>query len=63
MSFDNQYYLEKKQKLQVKAQQLQQEYLNNAFKFTGEINDILAELKQIEAWEKENIKEVKTPKK
>lgn len=54
MAFDSAYYQEKKGKLQQKAQQLQQEYLQNAFKFTVELNDILAELQKIAEWEKEN---------
>lgn len=62
--FDSKYYEEKKIKLQQKAQQIQQEYLQNAFKFTAEFNDIIGELNKIAEWEKENIKEVKPlPKK
>ena len=67
MAFDLKYYSEKKQKLIQKAQQIQNEYLQGAFKFTAELNDIQQELNKIGEWEKENpIKkeEVKpTPKK
>jgi len=65
MAFDSKYYSEKKQKLISKANQLQQDYLQGAFRFTGELNDIQAELQTINEWEKENspkIKEVKPPK-
>jgi vacuolar-type H+-ATPase subunit D/Vma8 len=63
--FDAKYYQDKKQKLIQKAQQIQNEYLQGAFKFTAELNDIQQELNKIGEWEKENpVKEVKdTPKK
>lgn len=66
--FDKNFYETKKQKLIQKAQQLQQEYLNNAFRFTSEIQNIDLELKEITEWEKENVKEgvketKQTPKK
>lgn len=66
MSFDLKYYQDKKQKLIAKAQQLQNEYLQGAFKFTGDLNDIQAGLNEIALWEKENAptQEIKeTPKK
>lgn len=53
MTFDKNYYSERKQKLIQKSQLLQQEYLNNAFKFTREIQDIETELQKINEWEKE----------
>lgn len=59
MTFDKIYYTEKKEKLIKKAQQIQSEYINNAFKFTNEIKDIETELQSINEWEKEN-PEVKT---
>jgi hypothetical protein len=60
--FDQKYYQEKKVKLQQKAQQMQQEYLQGAFKFTTEFNDIVNELNKIAEWEKENIKPVENTK-
>jgi hypothetical protein len=56
MAFDEKYYSEKKQKLIQKAQTIQQEYLNDAFKFTNEITEIQNDLNKITEWEKENIK-------
>ena len=45
--FDAKYYADKKTKLSQKAQQLQQEYLQGAFKFTNEMNDIQLEFNKI----------------
>ena len=61
--FDAKYYGEKKQKLIQKAQQLQSEYLQGAFKFTSEINEIQLELNKIGEWEKENVPNVPQEKK
>jgi hypothetical protein len=62
MPFDEKYYSEKKQKLIQKAQIIQQEYLQGAFKFTNELTEISTELQKIEEWEKENIKQEEPPK-
>ena len=53
MAFDNIYYTDKKQKLIAKAQILQQEYLQGAFRFTNEIREIELEINKIVEWEKE----------
>ena len=54
--FDAKYYTDKKTKLSQKAQQLQQEYLQSAFKFTNEMNDIQLEFSKIGEWEAEQLK-------
>ena len=64
--FDKNYYQEKKQKLIAKANQLQNDYLQSAFKFVKEVQDIQDDMKQIENWEKEQkvepkVEEVKLP--
>lgn len=66
--FDKAYYEDRRKKLIQKAQVLQNEYLNSAFRFTNEMKEIEVEVGKINEWieankEEDKVIDKKAPKK